>query len=209
MNLLKTLSFSLLAASCVLSASLFFGVSPEIKTFGISGSINFEGHSPKGAQVVFTTSDANPFEIGVDQPRHEELLLTDGKFYRKLTKAGGEDIHLWIKKDGYPVINVRRVLNFNDGIIDFGEITVPSKLVLDQSEPISFYKDKCSEETATTVTPSQIKVLRNFSVVNCEHQSVEQYHAQVEIYPTLAPASSSTTSSVKTETSRRLAYVFF
>jgi hypothetical protein len=183
MQLFKTLPYVFLSATILLIIPLFFGFSQEAKTFGISGTIAFEDVSAKGARVVFTTSDKNPFEAGTEENalHFEQYLQNSGYFYRKLNEKGGENINIWIKQEGYPVIEVNRVLDTNDDQISFGVIKIPAKLKLKNQEPVEFFKAPCENEPIVTIEPGKIRAVRNFCTVECKEYNTIQFKAKIDL----------------------------
>ncbi|MEL7252407.1 MAG: hypothetical protein AAFO03_28615 [Bacteroidota bacterium] len=182
MQLLKTLPYFFLTATMIVALPLVFGAAEECKTFGISGTITFEDASAKGALVVFTTSDNNPFEKDAEETLHfEQYLQESGYFYRKLNEFGGQDVNIWIKQKGYPVIQVSKVLNTGDDQITFGEVNIPAKLKVSNEAPVNFFKAPCDVDPIVSVEPEKIRAVREFYAVKCESTNTVQFKATIDL----------------------------
>jgi len=178
MQVLKAIPYVFFSATILLLIPLLTGLSDEFKTFGVKGKVSFEGASSKGALVILTTSDENPFENSVKKDTYfEQYLQESGHFYRKINELGGEDINIWIKQAGYPIVQVNKVFDISQDYIDFNKIQIPAKLKKSNQNPIEFFKDPCEDQAVITVVPAKVATVRNFSSLLCEKNNLVQFKA--------------------------------
>lgn len=152
-----------------IGALFVYGLSKEENTFGVEGTLVFEGDNAAGATVVYTTGDQSP--LGKDPSSFvREVVLQDGQFFRPINEFGGEDVHIWVYKEGYPVFNVSRVLNPNQKNIDFGNIYIPKTLKAGAiagggaAKPIQAYSDMCLKDRAGQFAPADIRCILDYTV---------------------------------------------
>ncbi|MEN0004349.1 MAG: hypothetical protein AAF798_09405 [Bacteroidota bacterium] len=182
MRLLRTLPYVFLIGTLLVAASALMGFDRELKTFGISGTIKFEDASAKGAQVVLTTSDEDPFSgTKRGEAKLEQYLQQGGQFYRKINQDGGMDVYVWIRQEGYPIIQVRKGLITNFDQVDFEEIVIPANLKVTNSTPVEFFKEKCDEGSIVSVFPNEIRIVRDFKKVSCDGKKDKRMEAKLDI----------------------------
>lgn len=207
MRVLKTLPYVFFSVTILLIIPLVTGFSEDFKTFGVQGSISFEDASSKGALIVLTTSDQNPFGKNGDKETlyFEQYLQESGYFYRKINELGGEDINIWIKQKGYPIVQVTKVLDPVEDSVNFENITIPAKLRTSNQTPVDFFKAPCEENPAVSVDPAEVRTVRNFYSLKCEQKNRIQFKAEIDLIEGAKEAKSQTI----VLSSRQLATVIF
>ena len=182
MQVLRTIPYVFFPAAIILIIPLIMGLSDEFKSFGVRGKVLFEDASSKGALVIFTTSDQNPFNKEINKGLYfEQYLQESGYFYRKINESGGEDINIWIKQKGYPIVQVTRVLDTSEDYIDFNRIQIPAKLKTVNPYPIEFFKAPCENKPIISVLPEEVAAVRNFNSLRCEDSNKVQFEARIDL----------------------------
>lgn len=155
---------ALLSVACIL---VVYGFNREIKTFGITGIVQFEGGSSQGAIVFYSTDDKPPAldEINIVK----ENLEDNGEFYRPINELDNNDVNIWIYKEGYPLVHTVKVLNGNKGNIDFGIITIPREFrkspekVVQVNNYFVAFDTQCAEKKIVT---DEVDYITNYTKPN-------------------------------------------
>lgn len=183
MKVLTNLPYFIFTAALLLSIPLLLGSTKETKTFGVSGTITFEDASAKGAHIILTSSDENPFQSSGKQLYIEQYLLKSGHFYRKITELGGKDLNVWVKQDGYPAVQVSRVLDTGDDQINFGVVHIPAKLKANNERAVDFFEMPCLVNSpVVSIIPARIQAVRNFYSVKCQDDNTVQFKAEIDFF---------------------------